>query len=463
MLTKSGALVAVAVAAAAALVAGCSSSSKSTSTPTTASSGTSPTTSSSATTAGSTTNSGSSAPGVTATSIKIGLISDFTGGLSSSFADTNKGVRGYFNMVNAAGGIDGRKLTLVTADDASTPSQGLTAAQSLESQGVFAIINISGASPIDSYQYMNSAGIPVVGSCYDGPEWSGAQSNNMFSWNGCNGQDPSYDTLGQYLKQQGVTKLAVVGYGQIPSSKANVLNYSAAAKALGIPTVYEGFGVTPGQVNFSPEALAIKSTGANGVVAAMAEASDLGLSNAIAAIGDQTKAQLYAGVGYDEQTLSDPTTKASAQGDSFTVLFKPVETNSPADQQFVSELKQYANYTGIPGFAIASGWFSAAMLVAGLKSMGSTPLTRSSYITAMHALSGFSGGGVLPSTINEATDWGQGADGQDPNSCVYVVKLSGSAFIPQNGGNAYCGKFIPGQNTGTGTGPTPQPGPATGN
>jgi branched-chain amino acid transport system substrate-binding protein len=385
------------------------------------------------------------APGVTSSSIKIGLITDETGALSSSFSTTEKGVQGYFNMVNATGGVNGRKLSLVTADDASTPSQGLTAAQSLESQGVFAIINISAASPSGSYQYMKQQGIPVVGSCYDGPEWSNPANSNMFSWNGCNGKAPGTTSLGSFFKSKNVSKMGVLAYAGVPSSAADSLNYASAAKSVGIPTVYKGLSVGLTQVNFSPDALAIKSSGADAIAASMGQASDLGVSTALADIGLKIL-QLYAGVGYDPATLQNPTTKAAAQWDYFTVQFRPVETNTAATQKFAANFSKYAGISGVPPFGAATGWFGAALLVAGLQKVGSGTLTRKSYISAMHTLSGFDADGMLASKLDFATRWGQGAFGQDPNNCVFVVQLQGAKFVPQNNGNPYCGMVIPGSN-----------------
>src|SRR5579862_8177763 len=59
----------------------------------------------------------SSHPGVTAKTIKIGLITSITGPASSSFGqNTVNGALAAIQQVNAHGGINGRKLSLVTAD-----------------------------------------------------------------------------------------------------------------------------------------------------------------------------------------------------------------------------------------------------------------------------------------------------------------------------------------------------------
>src|SRR5579862_9273300 len=57
------------------------------------------------------------APGVTATQIKVGSIANVTGPLSSGFGPIVNGVQAYFSMINAEGGVDGRKLDLAYQED----------------------------------------------------------------------------------------------------------------------------------------------------------------------------------------------------------------------------------------------------------------------------------------------------------------------------------------------------------
>ena len=95
---------------------------------------------------------GASAPGVTSSAIKIGIISDLTGPAASTFEDTPAAMEARFKAQNAAGGVDGRKITWVVGDTTSSPSGAETAAKELvQSQGVFEIAEVSallfGAAP----------------------------------------------------------------------------------------------------------------------------------------------------------------------------------------------------------------------------------------------------------------------------------------------------------------------------
>ena len=54
--------------------------------------------------------------GVTATEIKIGQTMPYSGPVSA-FGALGKGEVGYFRMVNERGGINGRKVNLISPDD----------------------------------------------------------------------------------------------------------------------------------------------------------------------------------------------------------------------------------------------------------------------------------------------------------------------------------------------------------
>jgi branched-chain amino acid transport system substrate-binding protein len=81
-----------------------------------------------------------SAPGVTKTTIKIGILSDLTGAAASTFETTPGAIEGVFKMINKQGGIYGRKIIWVVADTQSSPTGSQTAVRNLiENQHVFAI------------------------------------------------------------------------------------------------------------------------------------------------------------------------------------------------------------------------------------------------------------------------------------------------------------------------------------
>ena len=63
--------------------------------------------------------------------VKVGWLSSLTGPLSSAAIAENQGVQFAVDEINAAGGIKGRKLELLTRDTAGDPTKAVNFAQQL--------------------------------------------------------------------------------------------------------------------------------------------------------------------------------------------------------------------------------------------------------------------------------------------------------------------------------------------
>src|SRR5256885_510811 len=87
------------------------------------------------------------APGVSARSIVIGQSAPLSGANAELGNDIRNGALAYFKKVNDAGGIHGRKLELVTLDDANqVPRAEANTKKMLEEQGVFALYGYASAT-----------------------------------------------------------------------------------------------------------------------------------------------------------------------------------------------------------------------------------------------------------------------------------------------------------------------------
>ncbi len=63
-------------------------------------------------------------PGVSDTEIKFGNIMPYSGP-ASALSVTGKAFAGYFDMINEKGGINGRKLNMISLDDGFSPPMPL--------------------------------------------------------------------------------------------------------------------------------------------------------------------------------------------------------------------------------------------------------------------------------------------------------------------------------------------------
>ena len=94
--------------------------------------------------------------GVTDTEIKIANSAATSGAYAPVGVPFNAGIQAYLNMVNEAGGIDGRKITFLHTDDEFDPVKGKAALQNfVEDEKVFAIVG--------------HFGTPVVGATIEDP------------------------------------------------------------------------------------------------------------------------------------------------------------------------------------------------------------------------------------------------------------------------------------------------------
>ena len=103
------------------------------------------------------------APGITATEIKIGQTMPYSGP-ASAYGVIGKVETAYFKMLNEQGGINGRKLNLISLDDGYSPPKAVEQVRRLvEQEGVAFFFNTLGTpSNAAIRQYLNDAKIPQL-------------------------------------------------------------------------------------------------------------------------------------------------------------------------------------------------------------------------------------------------------------------------------------------------------------
>jgi branched-chain amino acid transport system substrate-binding protein len=107
---------------------------------------------------------GQTAPGVTENEILIGSCSALEGPSHFLGVETVTGAKAYFNLINEEGGINGRKLKLISADDSYDPAKTQACFDHLMSEKVFALGFFVGTPTAVKYVPMaDSAKIPLVG------------------------------------------------------------------------------------------------------------------------------------------------------------------------------------------------------------------------------------------------------------------------------------------------------------
>ncbi len=150
-------------------------------------------------------------PGATDTEIKLGQTVPYSGP-ASAFLSYGRLMTGYFEMVNASGGINGRKITLISLDNAFSPPKALEQTRKLvEDSGVLADVGTVGTTPNVAIQkYLNQAKVPHIFISAGGRRFADPQN---FPWSVpmYPGFEMEGKTFGQYiLKNKPDAKIGVL-------------------------------------------------------------------------------------------------------------------------------------------------------------------------------------------------------------------------------------------------------------
>jgi branched-chain amino acid transport system substrate-binding protein len=138
-------------------------------------------------------------PGVSDTELKLGQTVPYSGP-ASAFSSYGRLMAGYFQMINEAGGINGRKINLISLDNAFSPPKAIEQTRKLvEDDGVLADVGTVGTTPNVAIQkYLNGAKVPHIFISAGGRRFADPQN---FPWSVpmYPGFEMEGKTFGQYI------------------------------------------------------------------------------------------------------------------------------------------------------------------------------------------------------------------------------------------------------------------------
>jgi branched-chain amino acid transport system substrate-binding protein len=318
--------------------------------------------------------------GVSATRIKVGMIDSITSPVGmDAFSGPGYGARAFFNALNDAGGINGRKIVVDQCDDSGS---GLGNKQCVSkligSDEVFAfagnsIFDYAGAG------YVNSHGVPDVGgqpidNAYDqyphlyGIYGSSYPRQGTIGWNGrLYGGTEVYE----YFKQRlGAHIAAIVAYNQ-PDSVRFAQYTAAGLRAVGYTVVSEQ--VDFALPNFAAVASDMRSRGVQVVFDAIDTSGNGKLCAAIDQVGLSLAAKVTTVQSWD-QTV--PATYATAPR-CRNALYATASDRNYEDTKYpqvaafrVAMQKYFPDRQDKLSMWELEGWVSAQWLTDGIASCG---------------------------------------------------------------------------------------------
>lgn len=368
---------------------------------------------------------------MTKTAIKLGAIYPTTGPQGSFFAAVGSGIEARFRAQNASGGIGGRQLQLVSADDGDGLLENQSAAHYLISvDHVFGIIEASTNSD-GSGSYLHQLGIPVTGWGIT-PAWG--QYLNMFGYRYSTSPNPNGEptsTVAAFVKAHGGRRVAVLA-GGAAASVTFARQIIETLPAYGLTLAYQNLNEPLGQTDYSFDAKAMQRAGVDTLVTGLDTFSNIDVYKAAEAIGLHFRLGMLP-AGYDSRlAAADGSVLAGAY---VAIDWRPFELPVPAHQEFKSEMAAVA--PGVfPGQLAMVGWLSADTFIRGLEAAGVSCPTRAAFITNLRKVKGYTASGLLPPT-NFAAVFGK------MPLCYWELEIHQNGFTPSSG-QPFCGTLYRG-------------------
>jgi len=374
--------------------------------------------------------------GVTATSITVGGVVTASNAGGFTEADAATGAKAYFNYVNAHGGVYGRKIKFVGAQDdgLSSATDVQIVRQLVQTNHVFAVVPVNSIAFTAGGTYLAKNGVPFLGLGSSSPFCNTTKMASGFGVSGCTSPKltpttPVSGIIGQQLLQlaggkNAKNKTAVLTFDSSEAGTVAVKSSSASITAGGMKVVKAIDDIpAQGASDFSPyinEIMTADQGGPPGAVYLVDAGSNVdSLRAGLKAAG--FKGPILDAVSYGPETLSDATTKALLTGSYTYIPFNLYQANTAGVKQMRSNFAALKGKTFVPDEWGIYGYWAAAELVGMLKKVGPT-LTQKGFVKAINSGYTYSLPGLFGATI-----W-PGAHAGETNACSAIATIKNTTW-----------------------------------
>jgi branched-chain amino acid transport system substrate-binding protein len=333
-------------------------------------------------------------PGVTPDSIAIGAFGPITGPAAYIGLAGRDGANLAIKEINAAGGINGRKLSMMFEDDGHSPTKALAAVKKLIDQDhVFMIFCVAGSNgTLGAIDFVRENGRVMFVSFASAPGVTWPFARNMFR--GGTTEVPRYgelyaEYLHDYLK---ATKIAILnGREEYPKNEGDALTAQLKNWYQTAPVKRAEFNI--GDKDFTPQLLEIQGADPQVIAIfgnpaeaaiAMRQAKELGMNQ-----------QFFVGTTMVDQSLLNVAKQAAEGASGFALLPLLPSSSNPEMKSWVAKWKQeYPNLpTGRPNvFDVLS--YSDMYAVADALKRAGKDLSTDKLIDALEATHDYRAGAI---------------------------------------------------------------------
>lgn len=332
--------------------------------------------------------------GVTGTSIKVAGLLTKTSSIGYSTAEAELGAKARFERANAGGGVNGRKVEFLGAEnDSMDPATGLAATRRLvEKDGVFAIVPVSAPS-FSGMEYLEQRKTPWFG-WITNPAQCGLST--AFGYNGCLTPKPGVKLApwwGEQITAElgGKDKSVWLQGTDTTSSKAGTEAIRQTFSDTGFKITGVANTVPAGAPpqDWLPYVNKVKAASGGGwpdIVASIMSGvkHNNGFYAALKKAG--FKGMITDATSYDPKVLADPQSVAALEGVYVGLQVAAFESQSPEVELMKQDLRRTGGQDIVFSQQMAIGYWSADVFLKVLEKTGED-VTRENFLKASDGFS----------------------------------------------------------------------------
>lgn len=367
---------------------------------------------------------GDETAGITEDEILVGSFQALSGPVAAIGVPVKNGMEAYFNFINAQGGVNGRQINLLVADDAFDPSRTTVEVKRLvESDDVFALVGGLGTpGNLAIMDYVEEQQIPYVYQASGSGLLTNPPKEYIF------GVQPNYTTEGtlmaKYLVEEKGAERIAIAYRNLDDGKELAESVRDSLSEYGQELVAD-IAIDPNAQDFSANLIQLNQAQPDAIIVGLfvpqsanfiKQAKELGLT-------EQNYLLTYSNADATFVTLAE----GQAEGAEAMAW---VDVDFTETEQMLFEIYD-ASFPGeIPNAYAVAGMIAAEVFTEGLERAG-RDLSRSDFVDALETLDRFTGAIAEGITYTEF-------DANDPLSRIgkrsmYVLSVEDGVFARAHG------------------------------
>jgi ABC-type branched-subunit amino acid transport system substrate-binding protein len=317
------------------------------------------------------------AQGVTADTITLGQSASLTGPAEELGREMKAGAEAYFSAINDTGGINGRKIKLLSLDDAGVPAN--TKANTLKllnDEKVFALFGYTGTHTINPIlPLIEKNKVPFFAPASG--DLATREPNSRYVFNIRASYVEETEKLVEQLARRGLTKIALL-YQNDAFGRAGLAGLEQAMRARNLNILIYG-SVDRNSINVASSVATIAKSGAEAVIISAGAVTASAFIKEMKRLGSVARFCVLSSVG--AKTLAAQLGDEGRGVEVSQVVPLPFSESEPLVREYLKRI----GGAGKASFASLEGYIAAAVFVEGLKKAGKLP-TRESFIDALDKL-----------------------------------------------------------------------------